>query len=107
MGRKILFMRIIENEKLKQDYLDRIREMVEGPCSYSAVSQMADRFKNLLSPHVEADKNLLYSYDEFLANIENDIMDSTQVIPGIKSFSQKRNENIMQQLSDSEWKEQS
>lgn len=101
MGIKILFKKIVENEKFKQDYLDRIREMIEGPCSYSAISQMADQLKSLLAPHVEADKHKLYSTQDFQSNIENDIMDSTQVIPGIKSFSQKRNENIIQQLSES------
>ncbi len=99
MGRKILFKRIVADVRCKEDYLNRIKEMVEGPCSYENVAKSANQYKQLLASHVEADRHKLYSYQEFIDNIEKDIMDSTQVIPGIKSFSQKRNENIKKQLS--------
>ncbi|MDZ7333444.1 MAG: CotH kinase family protein [candidate division KSB1 bacterium] len=94
-----LMRRIIENELLRQNYLSYIKEMMLGPASNDSVALMADRLKALIDPYVRADKNKLYSYQNFLTNIETDVMvEMNMPVPGIKSFSKRRNENLKNQL---------
>ncbi len=92
--------RIIENESLRQKYLNYIKEMMLGPASYDSVSVMAERLKMLIDPFVQADKNKLYPYQNFLTNIETDVVvEMNMPVPGIKSFSKRRNENLKLQLN--------
>lgn len=92
--------RIIENISLRQNYLSYIKEMMLGPASYDSVSLMADQLKLLIDPYVKADNNKLYSYQNFLTNIESDVMvEMNMPVPGIKSFSKRRNDNLKNQLA--------
>jgi hypothetical protein len=92
--------RIIENESLRQNYLSYIKDIMLGPASYDSVSLIADRLKLLIDPFVQADKNKLYSYQNFLTNIETDVVvEMNMPVPGIKSFSKRRNENLKNQLN--------
>lgn len=95
-----LSRRIIENESLRQIYLSYIQDLILGPASLDSVALMADRLKLLIDPFVQADKNMLYSYQNFLNNIETDVVvEMNMPVPGIKSFSRRRNENLKTQLN--------
>lgn len=95
-----LSRRIIENEALRQIYLSYIQEMMLGPASLDSVSLLAEKLKRLIDPFVRADRNKLYSYQNFLTNIEADVMvEMNMPVPGIKSFSKRRNDNLKSQLA--------
>jgi hypothetical protein len=92
--------RLLENDSLQQLYLDYIEQMSAGPACYDSVAAMADRIYPLIDSCVQADTNKLYTYQNFVDNIESDVyVDLRRLIPGIKSFSRARNENIALQLT--------
>jgi len=94
-----LMGRIFENDSLRQVYMDYIAEMMNGAAAYDTVSEEADAAAQFIDAYVQADENKLYSYQNFLDNIENDVMVGLgMVIPGLKSFSQMRNANLALQL---------
>ncbi|MBN1350114.1 CotH kinase family protein [candidate division KSB1 bacterium] len=91
--------KILENESLRQNYLRYIDDMINGAASLDSVSSMADRLKLQIDEYVKADKNKFYSYQNFVTNVEADVVvDMRMPIPGIKSFSKRRNENLSLQL---------
>ncbi len=91
--------RVLENDSLTQKYLQYINHMIHGPAMYDSIAAMADKLKPLIESHVLADKNKIYSDQNFIDNIEKDIyLGVMGSIPGIKSFSQKRNEALKTQL---------
>ncbi len=91
--------RVLENDSLKQKYLQYIHHMIHGPAVYDSIAAMADQLKPLIESHVLADQNKLYTDQNFNTNIESDInLGVMGSIPGIKSFSQKRNANLQIQL---------
>lgn len=91
--------RILENDSLKQVYLKNIHTMIHGLCVLDTIAAMADRIKPLIESHVLADQNKLYTDQNFIDNIENDVYMGPQgTIPGIKSFTQKRNAELQTQL---------
>jgi len=74
--------------------------MIEGAASADSVGIMAEKLKALISSHVFADTNKLYTDQNFIDNIESDVyVGLGQVVPGIKAFSQARNVNLASQLS--------
>ncbi len=75
--------------------------MINGPASYDSVYTETVKLKALIDEHVNADENKLYSYNNFIANISNDVTVSMgTVIPGVLSFSQERNANLESQLEN-------
>lgn len=92
--------RLLSNDSLQGIYLGYIYDMIEGVASYDSIAAMADKLEPLISSHVEADTNKLYSYQNFIDNVESDVyVGLGQVVPGIKSFSLARNANLALQLS--------
>jgi len=100
LSQRPLNRRILENESLRQAYLRYIEDMISGPAAYDSVLASTARLKLLIDAHVQADANKLYSYDKFLANIQKDVaIDMGVAVPGILSFSTKRNANLQTQLA--------
>jgi CotH kinase protein/Lamin Tail Domain/Secretion system C-terminal sorting domain/Dockerin type I domain len=94
-----LNQRFLENDELRELYLNHVSELIEGSASYSAISEQIIELQDFLDPFVQADPNKLYSYQDFLVNIDEDIsINLGQIVPGLKSFSQLRNAEILQQL---------
>lgn len=92
--------RILENDSLKQVYLNYISKMINSPASYDSIAARVDRIKSLIDSCVNADNNKLYSYQNFIDNIENDVyVGIGMLVPGIKSFSQKRNASLQAQIA--------
>jgi hypothetical protein len=100
LNQRPLNRRLLENDSLQQVYLNYIAQMSTGPASYDTVASMANRIYPLVDSCVQADTNKLYTYQNFVDNIESDVyVDLRRLIPGIKSFSRARNENIALQLT--------
>ncbi len=100
LNNRPLNKRILENDSLRQVYLNYIKKMINGCASYDSVAAKADRIKPFIENHVQADNNKLYSYQNFIDNITNEVFIGMGIqVPGIKSFSQERNENLLIQIS--------
>jgi len=103
LSQRPLARRLLQNDSLRQVYLGYIQDMMEGAAGYDSIAAMADRIKALIAPFVRADSNSLHGYADFLTNIESDVIlkegPLQTVIPGIKSFAQKRYANLRTQLS--------
>ena len=96
--------RILENDSLKRVYLSYLQDMIAGPASAEAVAAEADRLKEIIDSvvKVEPDTSKFYSYNDFLKNIESDVvikegMSETRIL-GIKSFSAQRNQSLTKQI---------
>lgn len=95
-----LFARILENDSLNHVYTGCIEELINGPASYDSVTALTEIIAPVIDASVQADNNKLYSYQSFLSNIEHEVsLGLPGTVPGIKSFSQIRNECIVRQLS--------
>ncbi len=98
-----LICRIMQNDSLRSIYFSRIREMIGGFASLDSVTMLIKRYQPLIEAAVLADDNKLYTSEQFFTNIEDDVRISLgQVIPGLKSFNQRRNANILEQITDLE-----
>jgi hypothetical protein len=101
LAQRPLNRRILENESLKKIYLSYINEMILGVASYDSVYAMTVRIKSLIEDFVQADNNKLYSYANFINNVESNVtVEVGMAIPGILSFSRQRNENLRSQLAE-------
>jgi hypothetical protein len=95
-----LSRRIIQDESLRQIYLSYIQDMMLGPAALDSISLITEKLKLMIDPYVQADKNKLYSYQNFLTNIETDVVvEMNMPVPGIKFFSKRRNDNLKSQLA--------
>ena len=94
--------RILENDSLRKVYFNYVRGMMDGPASVESISAAADKIKDLVEEHVFADENKMFTDEDFIKNIEENvnISDGFQLIrlPGIKSFPEKRYKNIRDQI---------
>jgi len=99
IDRKPLLKRILDNDSLKQVYLRYIRDMIEGAAASDSIAARADHLTMLIDAAVQADLHKLYSYQNFLDNIEREVVVGIGMrIPGIKQFSRQRNANLLAQL---------
>ncbi|MDP8240120.1 MAG: CotH kinase family protein [Candidatus Hatepunaea meridiana] len=99
INQRPLIRRILENDSLKEVYLDYINDMITGAASCDSVAAMVDMIKPFIDDYVLADNNKLYSYGHFVDNTENDVIIGIgRSIPGLKSFSRARNSNLFMQL---------
>jgi hypothetical protein len=100
LSQRPLNRRILEDDSLQQVYLDYIAQMSAGPASYDSVAALTARLFPLIDSCVLADTNKLYTYQNFIDNIDNDVyIDLRRLIPGLKSFARIRNDNIAVQLT--------
>ncbi|MBT7789502.1 MAG: T9SS type A sorting domain-containing protein [Calditrichaeota bacterium] len=96
-----LSRKIMQNDSLRMVYFDVIRELIEGPASYDSIVALTEQYLPLIEGHVIADQNKLYSDEMFFENINGDVRITLgQVIPGLKSFSVARSENLLGQIAD-------
>ncbi|MDO5576501.1 MAG: CotH kinase family protein [Fibrobacter sp.] len=102
LKKRPLNRRIIENDSLREVYFDYLREFMDGAASAEAISVSADKIQKLIEKHVLADKNKLYTDDDFINNIKEDILfsDGFQMenLPGIKTFAENRYPVIRSQI---------
>jgi spore coat protein CotH len=97
-----LAKRILGNDSLKQVYGRYMSSMIRNYMSHDAMAAMADRIMPIIDSAVMNDPNAFYKYDQFLANIENDLTitdgATRYTVPGIKSFPTARNAQLQTQI---------
>jgi hypothetical protein len=99
LGKRPLHRRILNNEYLRQLYLRFIRELLDGPAAYDAIAARADTYRALIDAYVLADKNKLYTYQNFLDNLQQSVVVGINMsIPGILPFTRDRNAQLRSQL---------
>ena len=99
LDRRPLNRRILADDLLRSAYLKAIAELVEHGAHEDTLAAQIARFKALIDPWVQADQNKLYTYQQFLQNIDNDVVVGINMpVPGLTRFSQTRNANLRQQL---------
>lgn len=99
MSQRPLTLRIIENDSLKQIYLGYIKDMIEGACSYDSISNRIDELQLFLDTLVFEDPNKLYTYNNFITNIDSDVSSGPMgAIPGLKTFITERIISLEEQL---------
>ncbi len=100
LAQRPLNQRILADASLKQAYLRSIQTMLDGPASYDAIAAMVEDIRPLIDEYVSADDNKLYSYQQFRANIDEDVFVGLGMrIPGILSFLRDRSANLRMQLA--------
>ncbi|RPH92378.1 T9SS C-terminal target domain-containing protein [candidate division KSB1 bacterium] len=101
LSRRPLNRRLLENDSLRGVYLNYIGEMIAGPASFDSIAEKIGMLQPLIADHIFADTNKLYSDQNFLNNVEQDVyVDIGRRIPGLKSFARARNANLALQLSE-------
>jgi len=95
--------RILAADSLRQSYLQYIKDMIRGPACTDSIMAMTARLKSIIDSTVQSDSFAYYSYDNFVKNISEDVTlqqgSQRTIIPGLKSFSTKRNANLLEQLA--------
>jgi hypothetical protein len=100
LSQRPLNRRILEDDSLQQVYLDYIAQMSAGRPRTIQLPHLTARLFPLIDSCVLADTNKLYTYQNFIDNIDNDVyVDLRRLIPGLKSFARIRNDNIAVQLT--------
>lgn len=95
-----LIKEILESDSLKRLYWSYLEELVNGPASSDSLAAFADRLKPMIESFVAADEHKLYDYEYFISGIDSDVtVELGRTIPGLKSFTRARNQEILAQLS--------
>jgi hypothetical protein len=104
LAQRPLNKRIMENDSLRRVYLLYIQAMIDGFASSDSISAKAVRLNTLIDSLARVDSNKLHTYDDFSKNQDTDVVVldgiSRTTIPGLKSFSQKRNAALRTQLAN-------
>ena len=73
LARRPLNRRILADDVLRARYLRAIASLVEGPAHEDSVAVQIARWQPMLDPWVQADQNKLYTYQQFLDNMDTDL----------------------------------
>jgi hypothetical protein len=99
LAQRPLNRRILADDLLRARYLRAIRALVDGAAGEDSVAAAIARWKPLIEPWVQADRHKLYTYQQFLDNMDRDVVVGINMpVPGLTRFSATRNENLRQQL---------
>ncbi len=99
LDKRPLNRRLLADESLRQVYLGFIREMLDGSASCNTLAAKAGAYRTLIDQYVLADKYKLYTYQNFLDNLEHDVLVGlNENIPGILSFIGDRTAELRSQL---------
>jgi len=94
-----LTRRLLESTTWRGKYLEYIQQLMSGPASADSVAAKAASWRRFLDSYVQADQNKMYSYNQFLQNMNNTTTISMGItVPGITSFSAARNIQLASQL---------
>ncbi len=102
-----LIQRIMANDSLKRVYAEYMKKMIAGPLNADSVAAEAYRLKAVIDSFVMADSLKFYSYELFATNIDTELVIKegiqVSILPGLKSFTKKRNENLRLQIERALW----
>ncbi|MFZ1730551.1 MAG: CotH kinase family protein [Bacteroidota bacterium] len=100
LARRPLNRRVVGDDVLRARYLLAIQSLIDGPAHEDSIRAQIARWKPFLDPWVQADKNKLYTYQQFLDNMNTDVMVGPNMpVPGLTRFSDLRNQNLRTQLA--------
>jgi hypothetical protein len=100
LPKRPLNRRILGDELLRARYLLAVRGFVDGPAHEDSIRARIARWKPLIDAWVQADQNKLYTYQQFLDNMDRDVMVGPNMpVPGLTRFSDMRNQNLRTQLN--------
>lgn len=100
LSQRPLNRRILGDDLLRARYLLAIQSLIDGPAHEDSIRAQIARWKPLLDPWVQADKNKLYTYQQFLQNMDTDVIVGPNMpVPGLTRFSDLRNQNLRNQLA--------
>ncbi|MFA6234988.1 MAG: CotH kinase family protein [Bacteroidota bacterium] len=100
LQKRPLNRRILGDDLLRARYLRAVRSFVDGSAHEDNINAQIARWKPLIDAWVQADQNKLYSYQQFLDNMDRDVMVGPNMpVPGLTRFSRTRNENLRTQLA--------
>ncbi len=100
LAKRPLTRRIFENDSLRHVYLARIRSIIEGPASVDSMIARTSRLKAFLDAAVQADIHKLYTYQQFVENIEHEVYVGIGLpVPGLIDFARARTTRVLEQLS--------
>ncbi|MBI2258079.1 MAG: CotH kinase family protein [Flavobacteriia bacterium] len=91
-----LLQRVMSVSSVYQDYLNEYCSIKNNFFTSTYMNPRIDEIKNLIQSHVEADNKKMYTFQNFLDNIEQNVTVSggpggNQTVFGLKSFIQERN----------------
>ena len=99
LDKRPLTRRMFENDSLRDVYLEYIRSLAHGALSLDSLSERVFHWKAFLDPWVRADRNKLYTYQNFVDNIDKDVVVGINMtIPGLLRFARQRNEQLLAQV---------
>jgi len=96
-----LYNRMLADAWMRQSYIDRYCEMADA-FSNELMDPVIDSLRAVIDPHIQADPNKMYSYDQFLQNIDGDIISGGPVggtIIGLKPFISERRASVLAELA--------
>ncbi|HEX2957071.1 MAG TPA: CotH kinase family protein [Chitinispirillaceae bacterium] len=104
ISQRPLEKRILANDSLKRVYVNYIKNMVSGPLHEDSISTAAHRYASVIDSHVKADPKKFYTYEQFLRNIDSNVVIQTgpsrTILLGLKSYTSERNKNVLSQIEN-------
>ena len=98
-----LIKRIMANDSLKKVYAHYLQAMINGPSHVDSVRAVAYRYRALIDPYVQADSNKFFTYEDFLTNIDSNIIKiegpKKTVVPGVIPIVAARAEQVLAQIN--------
>jgi spore coat protein H len=103
-GSRPLVSKIFADAALYQDYIIEMCDILGAYFNSTYMNAKINEIKTLIEPHVTADNNKMYTTQNFIDNIEQDIQVSggpqgNQTVFGLKSFVAARNSYLFSVIS--------
>jgi hypothetical protein len=99
-----LMKRIFANDSLRQIYFNYIKEFVNNEASDDSLASLLAHNKSILDSAASTDSNLIYTYSNYIKNIDSTIYiyvaGIKTAIPGLKPFCHNRDSIILAQIEN-------
>jgi hypothetical protein len=102
IAQRPLKQRILANDSLKRVYAGYLAGMIAGPLNGDSVAARARRYAAVIDPFVKADPKKFFSYEQFLRNIDSNVV--IQAGPqktyhfGLRWYTEQRNASLRLQI---------
>jgi spore coat protein CotH len=96
-----LYDRMLADAWMRQSYIDRYCQMVDA-FSNEVLDAKIDSLRAVLDPHIQADPNKMYTYEQFIQNIDSDIISGGPAggtVIGLKPFISERRASVLAELA--------
>lgn len=92
---------LIENKNFRSQYLAIMDSLVDNSFTVEKMNSRITKYHKMIKAEVLADKQKMYSNEDFEKNIQHaigDTLDPGAFVPGLKDFVEKRRQNVLLQL---------